>query len=175
MAQHAAPRPLIVLRHAQELIRGGAAEARLERPVPHRAVRDVSRPDPERRRLDPLLRPVVQEGHEPTVAPLEANDDEGRVRNVHRDSDARLDEIALGVAPEARGRGIGRALVAAFVARHKQRAATLRVGTQLANTASIRLLENTGFVREGYAREYLCINGIWQDHLLYGRLKDSKG
>jgi ribosomal-protein-alanine N-acetyltransferase len=43
------------------------------------------------------------------------------------------------------------------------------------NTASIRLLENTGFVREGYACEYLCINGIWQDHLLYGRLKDSKG
>jgi ribosomal-protein-alanine N-acetyltransferase len=39
---------------------------------------------------------------------------------------------------------------------------------------SIRLLEKTGFVREGYAREYLCINGIWQDHLLYGRLKDSK-
>jgi ribosomal-protein-alanine N-acetyltransferase len=42
------------------------------------------------------------------------------------------------------------------------------------NTGSIRLLENTGFVREGYARDYLCINGIWQDHLLYGRLKDAK-
>jgi [ribosomal protein S5]-alanine N-acetyltransferase len=42
------------------------------------------------------------------------------------------------------------------------------------NAGSIRLLERTGFVREGYAREYLCINGIWQDHLLYGRLKDSK-
>jgi [ribosomal protein S5]-alanine N-acetyltransferase len=41
------------------------------------------------------------------------------------------------------------------------------------NAASIRLLENTGFVREGYARDYLCINGMWQDHLLYGRLKDS--
>jgi [ribosomal protein S5]-alanine N-acetyltransferase len=40
------------------------------------------------------------------------------------------------------------------------------------NIGSIRLLENTGFVREGYAREYLCINGIWQDHLLYGRLQD---
>ena len=42
------------------------------------------------------------------------------------------------------------------------------------NIASIRLLENTSFIREGYAREYLCINGIWQDHLLYGRLKDAK-
>ena len=42
------------------------------------------------------------------------------------------------------------------------------------NAGSTRLLENTGFVREGYAREYLCINGIWQDHLLYARLKDSQ-
>ncbi len=41
------------------------------------------------------------------------------------------------------------------------------------NAASIRLLEQTGFVREGYAREYLCINGTWQDHLLYARLKDA--
>ncbi len=41
------------------------------------------------------------------------------------------------------------------------------------NAGSIRLLENTGFVREGYAREYLCINGTWQDHLLYARLKDA--
>jgi len=41
------------------------------------------------------------------------------------------------------------------------------------NNASIRLLEKSGFTREGYAREYLCINGIWQDHLLYGRLKNA--
>ena len=40
------------------------------------------------------------------------------------------------------------------------------------NAGSIRLLENTGFIREGYARDYLCINGRWQDHLLYGRLKE---
>ena len=39
------------------------------------------------------------------------------------------------------------------------------------NAASIRLLEKNGFVREGYAREYLCINGTWQDHLLYARLQ----
>ena len=41
------------------------------------------------------------------------------------------------------------------------------------NTASIRLLEKTGFKREGYARGYLCINGIWQDHLLYARLQSD--
>ena len=41
------------------------------------------------------------------------------------------------------------------------------------NTASIRLLEKTGFKHEGYARGYLCINGVWQDHLLYGRIKDD--
>jgi [ribosomal protein S5]-alanine N-acetyltransferase len=41
------------------------------------------------------------------------------------------------------------------------------------NAASIRLLEKTGFVREGYAREYLCINGIWQDHLLFARLQEE--
>jgi len=40
------------------------------------------------------------------------------------------------------------------------------------NIGSIRLLESTGFVREGYAREYLCINGIWQDHQLYARMGD---
>ena len=41
------------------------------------------------------------------------------------------------------------------------------------NVASIRLLERTGFIREGFAREYLCINGTWQDHLLYALLKDD--
>jgi ribosomal-protein-alanine N-acetyltransferase len=42
-----------------------------------------------------------------------------------------------------------------------------------ANIASIRLLEKTGFRREGFARQYLCIDGSWQDHLLYARLKDD--
>jgi ribosomal-protein-alanine N-acetyltransferase len=42
------------------------------------------------------------------------------------------------------------------------------------NNASIRLLEKVGFVREGYAREYLCINGLWQDHLLFARLNGGR-
>lgn len=44
-----------------------------------------------------------------------------------------------------------------------------------ANAASVGLLEKTGFQREGYARSYLCINGTWQDHLLYARIKDDPG
>lgn len=44
-----------------------------------------------------------------------------------------------------------------------------------ANLASVRLLEKTGFLREGRARGYLCINGSWQDHLLFARLRDDAG
>ena len=42
------------------------------------------------------------------------------------------------------------------------------------NTASIRLLERTGFKREGLARRYLRINGVWQDHLLYALLETDQ-
>jgi len=41
------------------------------------------------------------------------------------------------------------------------------------NKASSRLLEKCGFRHEGMARQYLCINGQWQDHLLYARLRDD--
>lgn len=41
------------------------------------------------------------------------------------------------------------------------------------NAVSIRLLERTGFKYEGLARKYLCIDGRWQDHLLYARLHDD--
>jgi [ribosomal protein S5]-alanine N-acetyltransferase len=46
----------------------------------------------------------------------------------------------------------------------------LEAATQPSNAASIRVLEKNGFVREGYARSYLKINGAWQDHLLYALL-----
>jgi ribosomal-protein-alanine N-acetyltransferase len=38
------------------------------------------------------------------------------------------------------------------------------------NTPSAKLLERCGFVREGYARAYLRINGAWQDHILFAIL-----
>ncbi|MCB1508104.1 MAG: GNAT family N-acetyltransferase [Hyphomicrobiaceae bacterium] len=39
------------------------------------------------------------------------------------------------------------------------------------NRASMRVLEKAGFEREGFARSYLKINGRWQDHLLYARVR----
>jgi ribosomal-protein-alanine N-acetyltransferase len=41
------------------------------------------------------------------------------------------------------------------------------------NTPSVRVLEKCGFAREGLARRYLCINGVWQDHYLFGLLDED--
>jgi [ribosomal protein S5]-alanine N-acetyltransferase len=38
------------------------------------------------------------------------------------------------------------------------------------NIASIKLLERTGFDREGLARSYIKINGHWEDHILWGKV-----
>ncbi|MGQ3675676.1 GNAT family N-acetyltransferase [Xanthobacter sp. TB0139] len=41
------------------------------------------------------------------------------------------------------------------------------------NRASIRVLTECGFVNEGYSRQYLRINGRWEDHLLFARLRQD--
>src|SRR5947209_3147491 len=41
-------------------------------------------------------------------------------------------------------------------------------------TAPLRLPQKSAFARRGYAREYLCINGLWQDHLLFGCVSSSR-
>lgn len=49
----------------------------------------------------------------------------------------------------------------------------LEAGCVPDNHASIRVLEKCGFQREGLARHYLRINGVWHDHLLFARLSDD--
>lgn len=39
------------------------------------------------------------------------------------------------------------------------------------NAASQNLLRKLGFAEEGYAREYLRINGVWRDHVLFAVLR----
>jgi [ribosomal protein S5]-alanine N-acetyltransferase len=41
------------------------------------------------------------------------------------------------------------------------------------NAPSRGLLLKAGFREEGYAREYLCIDGRWQDHILFGMIRDE--
>lgn len=41
------------------------------------------------------------------------------------------------------------------------------------NAASRRLLMKCGFREEGYARKYLCIDGKWQDHVLFALLREE--
>jgi len=41
------------------------------------------------------------------------------------------------------------------------------------NHASIGVLERAGFRREGLARSYLMINRVFEDHLLFARLRDD--
>jgi ribosomal-protein-alanine N-acetyltransferase len=43
------------------------------------------------------------------------------------------------------------------------------------NIPSRSLLARAGFQQEGYAREYLCIAGKWQDHLLFAILRGDRG
>jgi len=42
------------------------------------------------------------------------------------------------------------------------------------NAASRHVLTRAGFREEGYAKEYLCIAGRWQDHVLYGLLRSDR-
>jgi len=75
-------------------------------------------------------------------------------------------------APYA-GKGYMRAAVSALlpVAFDALQLRRVEAACMINNAPSIRLLERLGFVREGYAREYLCINGEWEDHYLFARLR----
>ncbi|NWG71682.1 MAG: GNAT family N-acetyltransferase [Parvularculaceae bacterium] len=66
-------------------------------------------------------------------------------------------------------RGYGQAAVEGLLDHAFGRLGLHRVeaACQPANEASKRLLLSAGFRQEGFAREYLRINGAWRDHLLF--------
>jgi len=51
----------------------------------------------------------------------------------------------IGVELKMQGKGLGSALVEAFVSRWRSKAKSLRVGTQISNAASLRLYQRCGF------------------------------
>lgn len=51
----------------------------------------------------------------------------------------------------------------------------IEAASQPNNLASISVLDRCGFAREGLARDYLKINGEWQDHLLFAVIDKDHG
>lgn len=74
------------------------------------------------------------------------------------------------------GKGFMSQAVAAVVefAFHKLSLHRIQAATLLDNRASQKVLEKTGFRREGTAEHYLQINGQWRDHALYARTFGQK-
>ncbi len=80
---------------------------------------------------------------------------------------------ALGYWVDADHQGIGLASAAVRFACDAARARGLHrveAGTLVHNLASQRVLRKCGFERYGLAPAYLCIDGAWQDHVLYQRI-----
>lgn len=51
----------------------------------------------------------------------------------------------------------------------------LQANVQPGNERSIRLLERTGWTREGFARRYLWVDGDWRDHVMFAVLAEDLG
>lgn len=81
-------------------------------------------------------------------------------------------DLGYWVAEEYQGRGLASAAVevASTVARTEGGLHRIQAGTLVHNTASMKVLERCSFTRIGMAPRYLCINGAWQDHLLFQRI-----
>ncbi|HEX8328787.1 MAG TPA: GNAT family N-acetyltransferase [Hymenobacter sp.] len=85
-------------------------------------------------------------------------------------------EVSVYVAAEARGRGVGKALLAALIAESEQQGLwTLQAGIFPENTASIRLHEAAGFRQVGRRERIGQLRGQWRDTVLLERRSATVG
>lgn len=79
-------------------------------------------------------------------------------------------EVSVYVASEARGQGVGRALLARLVSDSEAAGLwTLQAGVFPENTASIRLHQSAGFRIVGTRERLGEMNGVWRDVVLMER------
>jgi L-amino acid N-acyltransferase YncA len=79
-------------------------------------------------------------------------------------------EVSVYVAARARGRGVGKALLAALVAASEQNEIwTMQAGIFPENVASVKLHERMGFRVVGRRERLGAMNGRWRDVLLLER------
>jgi RimJ/RimL family protein N-acetyltransferase len=82
-------------------------------------------------------------------------------------------EMELGylVAPAARGRGLGAALLLAMTEwAFDEGALRLELRVSVANSASQRVAERAGYIREGVLRSLHFKGGLRDDTIIYSRL-----
>lgn len=85
-------------------------------------------------------------------------------------------EVSVYVAPSARGRGIGRQLLAALVGESERTGLwTLQAGIFPENEASVALHERCGFRIVGRRERLGKMNGAWRDVLLLERRSPTVG
>lgn len=89
------------------------------------------------------------------------------------DREHRTGDIGYTIAEAFRGRGIAKAAVGALLPQAFLSADLERLGAMAAveNSASRRVLEQSGFIFEGVTRAYLIIAGQRVDHARYSLLK----
>jgi phosphinothricin acetyltransferase len=85
-------------------------------------------------------------------------------------------EVSVYVAERARGRGVGRALLAALILETERRGIwTLQAGIFPENTASVRLHRDLGFREVGRRERIGRLHGAWRDVLLMERRSARAG
>jgi aminoglycoside 6'-N-acetyltransferase len=84
-------------------------------------------------------------------------------------------EIAIGILPDFRGRGVGTTsqwMLVDYLFRHT-RVDRIQATTDPANVAEITCLERVGFQLEGRIRRAQWRDGAWHDQLLYALLREE--
>jgi len=88
---------------------------------------------------------------------------------------AHCGRLGMGVLPEYRGRGIGRRLLLACVAKAQARGATrIELDVRADNAPAIRLYESAGFTLEARKRRAMRFGGVYHDALQMSLLSDHE-
>ena len=91
-------------------------------------------------------------------------------RTSNRSVYAGVAEVSIYVSAAARGRGVGRALLAALIEEAERNGIwTLQAGIFPENTASLSLHKSWGFREVGFREKLGSLRGIWRDVILLER------
>ena len=93
------------------------------------------------------------------------------VVRVERPVHAHVGVLGMGLLPEFRGQGHGRALIkTVLVDAHRVGISRVELTVHADNDRAIALYERVGFVREGVKRYAACIDGCYIDCILMAKL-----